>query len=233
MGQTWTDRYEVEGVAFIGRTFEEYARFFDLDPAALEGRRVLDCPAGPSGFVAGATARGATAMGVDPVFQAPPDELAARQQSAVDNVAAELPEKAHLFTWEFYDDVEDRLRYLRRAGRRSCREIRDSPGRYVAGALPNLPFADDAFDLVCSANFLFLYSDRFDRDFHLAAMRDLLRVAREVRVFPTVGLDTERSPHLDPVCEVMERAGHDVDLRTVPYEFQQGADEMLVVSRRD
>jgi hypothetical protein len=38
--------------AFLGRTFEEYVRLFDLDPEALVGRRVLDCPSGPASFVA-------------------------------------------------------------------------------------------------------------------------------------------------------------------------------------
>lgn len=224
------DRYEVESAfAFLGRTFEEYAAFFDLEAAALAGRRVLDCPAGPSGFVAGASARGASAVGVDPVFGQPPAVLARRQREAVGSVAAQLPEKAHLFTWDFYDGVPDRLGYLRRAGRRFLADVDRHPGRYVAAALPDLPFADDAFDLVCSANLLFLYGDRLDRRFHREALRELRRVGSEVRVFPTVGLDTEPSPHLEPVTAWLADRGHDVETRRVPYEFQQGADKMLVV----
>jgi len=30
--------------AFLGRTFAEYRRMFDLDVGSLQGRDVLDCP---------------------------------------------------------------------------------------------------------------------------------------------------------------------------------------------
>ena len=66
------------------------------------------------------------------------------------------------------------------AGRRS--------GRYVDAALPALPFVDAAFELALSSHFLFLYSVQFDLDFHLAALREMLRVAAEVRVFPLLQL---------------------------------------------
>jgi SAM-dependent methyltransferase len=224
------DRYEVaEGVAFVGRSFEEYSAFFDLETADLAGRRVLDCPAGPGGFVAGAAERGAAAVGVDPEFAATPAELGTRQREAVADVGDQLPEKTHLFTWTVYDDVADRLSSLRRAGRRFRSDLAANPGRYVAGALPDLPFAPDSFDLVCSANLLFLYGDRLDRAFHREALLELLRVGGEVRVFPTVGLDTEPSPHLASLTEELAARGHTVEFREVPYEFQRGADEMLVV----
>ncbi len=223
-------RYEVpEGFAFVGRTLEEYLAFFDLEAGDLAGRRILDCPAGPSGFVAGAARYGATAVGVDPAFDAAPDALTARQRAAVAAVGDQLPAKEHLFVWEFYDDVADRLAYLRRAGRRFRADLQANPGRYVAGALPDLPFPDDVFDLVCSANLLFLYGDRLDPAFHEAALRELARVGGEVRVFPTVGLDTAKSPHLQPVTAALADRGLSVERRTVPYEFQDGADEMVVL----
>ena len=225
------DRYAVDGeFAFLGRTYAEYAAFFDLGPDAIAGQRVLDCPAGPGSFVAGACARGASALGVDPAFAASPDTLVARQQAAVADVADQLPEKTNLFTWECYEDVDDRLSFLRRAGRTFAADLRANPGRYVAGRLPDLPFADDSFDLACSANLLFLYGDRLDREFHEAALAELARVAEEVRVFPLVGLDTEPSPHLDEVVDAMRARGYAVEQLGVPYEFQQGADEMLVVT---
>src|SRR3546814_2865359 len=51
--------------------------------------------------------------------------------------------------------------------------------RYVPLGLPYLPVADSAFDLALVSHFLFLYGDDLDSDFHIAALRELLRVARE------------------------------------------------------
>ena len=45
--------------------------------------------------------------------------------------------------------------------------------------------------------FSFLYSEQFSEDFHLAALHDMCRVAKEVRVFPLLALDGERSSYVD------------------------------------
>jgi hypothetical protein len=104
------------------------------------------------------------------------------------------------------------------------------PERYVASALPDLPFADDAFDLTLSANLLFLYDDRLEEGFHHEAMAELSRVTDgEVRVFTLASLDRERSEFVEPVVERLRADGHGVEFREVPYEFQPGATEMLVV----
>jgi hypothetical protein len=97
--------------------------------------------------------------------------------------------------------------------------------------VPDLPFETDAFSLALSANFLFLYGDRLDYEFHLASLRELARAAAdEVRIFPLAALDTEPYDRLEDVMTTLRQEGYRVDTRTVPYEFQQGVDEMLVVT---
>ena len=59
-------------------------------------------------------------------------------------------------------------------------------------------------------------------------MRELCRVASEVRVFPVVSLDGEASKHLDQVMTTLSANGIDVSLQPVSYRFQKGATEMLV-----
>lgn len=224
--------YEIEGFAFVGRTFDEYARMFDLDVATLGEETILDCPAGPNGFVAGAYERGADVTGVDALFDRAPAELAPRCRSDVADVESELREKRELFAWDFYDDVDDRMNYLRRATEAFLADYPEGrrQGRYVHAELPDLPFADDAFSLVLSGHFLFLYADRLGVEFHVACLLELLRVASgEVRVFPLRGLDAEPAGCLDEVVAALEAEGYAPGLGDVPFEFQRGADEMLVV----
>ena len=104
-------------------------------------------------------------------------------------------------------------------------------GRYVDAALPVLPFADDAFDLALSSHFLFLYSGQFDLDFHVAALREMLRVAAEVRVFPLLQLGGAPSPHVTGVQVTLAATGVRVTVEPVPYEFQRGGNRMLRVHR--
>ena len=76
---------------------------------------------------------------------------------------------------------------------------------------------------------MFLYSDLFDYKFHFEAVIELLRVANDVRIFPILSLNFERSPHLDKLMKALETNGYDVKIHQVKYELQKGGNEMLQV----
>lgn len=102
-----------------------------------------------------------------------------------------------------------------------------SAGRYIPGELPKLPFPDGAFDLALCSHFLFLYSDHYDCAFHLRSLRELCRVAREVRVFPVLELGSVRSRHVAAVASELSAEGYRGSIERVSYEFQKGGNEML------
>jgi ubiquinone/menaquinone biosynthesis C-methylase UbiE len=98
-------------------------------------------------------------------------------------------------------------------------------GKYVPGELPYLPFANQTFDLALSSHFLFLYTDNLTFDFHINAIREMLRVAQEVRIFPLLDVNAQTSRYLNGVLETFQR--YDPEIRTVNYEFQRGGNKML------
>ena len=108
-----------------------------------------------------------------------------------------------------------------------------TPARRKAGTsrpgCPSLPFTDAAFDLALSSHFLFLYAEQLGEDFHRAAITELCRVAREVRIFPLLALGGKPSPYVNLVADQARAAGHDVVIERVPYEFQRGGNEMMRV----
>lgn len=226
------DRFVVdEGTAFYGRTFEEYCRLFDLGGEDLVGRRTLDCPGGPGSFTAVTARIGSDAAAVDPAYGPPVEELAEICASTVDEVIDQLRGKTDAFDWSFYGDVDTRERYARAAATRFLADYARAPERYVDAALPSLPFENGAFDLVCSSNLLFLYDDRFDREFHRESTLELARVAAgEVRIAGLQTLDAERSAFVDPVVETLREAGCSVARREVAYRFQPGPTEVLVAT---
>jgi SAM-dependent methyltransferase len=107
----------------------------------------------------------------------------------------------------------------------------ENPDDYVVATLPTLPFADQTFDLALSSHLLFAYLDRLDRDFHLDSIRELARVAAEVRVFPLVPFGFPDNPDLPAVVDELTRGGLRAELISVDYELQRGADTMLRVAR--
>ena len=216
---------------FVARTFEEYRRMFGLEPATLAGERVLDCPGGPSSFTAVARSLGAEAVAVDTAYGPPTEALTERCRAAVDRTVAQLHEKRDLFVWDEYGDPETRGRFLRGAAERFLADYARHPSRYVAAGLPRLPFPDDTFDRVLSANLLFLYDDRLDGRFHRRALTELCRVSRgELRLFPLASLDRERSPLVDPLVAALRASGVSVSPEPVAYEFQPNVSTVLVCS---
>jgi hypothetical protein len=208
-----------------GRSFEEYKRMFALTDGDLAGD-VLGCGDGPASFNAEATALGHRVVSCDPIYAFSADDIERRVEACHDVVISQVKRDADGFVWDHFRDPDHlgrcRLAVMRRfladyeAGKRT--------GRYVAASLPTLPFSDGRFSLALVSHLLLLYSEQLDLDFHIAAFEELLRVAGEVRVFPLLGLDRRWSPHLGPVGDHLKRAGCEVEVRAVGYEFQRADD---------
>lgn len=220
---------DLDRIAFIGRTYDEYVSMFDLDANLLKIGTILDCPAGASSFAAEARRLGADVTSADILFDLPAEQLLTKGKADLEHVlerAARVPE---LYNWDRYGGPEG-LRLSRTRALSSFYEdfSRVSPDRYHRAELPHLPYADGEFPLVLSSHFLFTYRDRLDFDFHVACLRELLRVSsREVRVFPLVGPDAKPYPRLEEVLSAFEAAGVGVEIREVQFEFQRGAKRML------
>lgn len=226
-----------EDVAPIGemlvsaRSGHEYGAMFDLDLAALAGRRILDCPGGAAAFTADASAARAHVTAVDPRYADDPDELVHHAHEETQRGNDDVRREPDRFVWTYFADVAAHLAERSAAVDRFAADRVAHPERYVAGRLPDLPFADDDFDLALSSHLLFTYDDRLDRDFHGAAVRELLRVSAEVRLFPTLSMRFERSPLVDDVVTAARGAGAQVAVTRSPYEFQRGGNEVIVARR--
>jgi len=227
-----TETYAIDDVAFIGRTVGEYEQMFDIDLSAWEGESVLDCPGGACAFVAEANRRDIDAVGVDMLYHVPPEELREKCERDIDTAIAGFDGVEDQFVWEFYDDVADVRAHWTRAYEEFIADYADhyDTGRYLKAELPDLPYADDSFSLVLSAHLMFLYMDKLDHEFHRESLLELARVASdEVRVYPLERFDGKRYPRLDDLRETLADAGYETEISSVPFEFQQGADELLQI----
>jgi SAM-dependent methyltransferase len=223
-------RFKLRQVAFFGRTLDEYLQMFAMDVGELRGRRILDVASGPGSFVAEAFALGLTATGCDPMYAQDPDAIVAQGKLDIDACREQIRKNPGVLV---YRDIDRFYREKYSALERFAEDFRHRGGesRYVAGALPDLPFEDRAFDLVLSANFLMVYAplvhggmhdgDEFGLAFHEQAFRELARVARdELRV---TGMHTweqppKPHPYCKPVVAMLEGLGFTVELVQSDYD---------------
>jgi hypothetical protein len=168
------------------RSFAEYQAMFALHDDDLSGP-VLDCPGGGSGFVAEAARRGVEACAADPVYALTAEQLTDLVLSEPARGTAHTVAGSDRYRWDFYGSPAEHTRVRAESARCFVSDFHANRERYVAAALPVLPFPNAQFRLVLSSHFLFTYADRLDTSFHLAALSELCRVANgEVRIFPLV-----------------------------------------------
>lgn len=208
-----------------GRSFDEYRRIFALSDEDLAGR-ILGCGDGPASFNAEATAKGYSVVSCDPVYSFSAAEIEDRVRNCYDTVISQVKQSPEAFVWADFRDADDLGRHRLAAMRRFLDDYDQgkSEGRYVVGSLPSLPFQNREFTLALDSHLLFIYSQWFTTEAHIAAVNDLLRVADEVRIFPMLTLERRWSPHVEPIKGHLEQLGFSVRTAPVDYEFQKAED---------
>jgi hypothetical protein len=214
-----------------GRNRIEYLAFFDLLELA-PGTKILDCAGGPSSFNGEMTRRGYKVVSADPLYGAAKSEIAERIAASRQAIMSGLRRARDRFVWRDFTTPEGLEATRLSAMKYFLEDYEDglAEGRYRDAALPDLPFQDQAFDLALCSHFLFTYSARFDRSFHLDGVLEMARVAQEVRIFPLLDLDGEPSAQVTTLRRALETRGFATEIRQVAYEFQKGGDRMLRVA---
>ncbi|MET0262679.1 MAG: class I SAM-dependent methyltransferase [Rariglobus sp.] len=224
--------FQLSSVAFFGRSLSEYAEFFPLDLEALRGRRVLDVAAGPSAFTAEATRLGIRVTAVDPLYGCAPETLATHVRLDYARTLSQMRAKPEIFRLKSFASIDEAERDRRAAAEVFLADYEAGflDNRYVGAALPALPFADRAFDVVLCAHLLFIYERLFDYAFHLAACRELVRVSGgEVRIHPVCGPDGKPYRELGRLRAELAVEGIVSRIEAVDYEFFRGSDTTLVL----
>ena len=223
--------FRLDEIVPWGRSFEEYRRMFALSAKDLTGR-ILGCADGPASFNSALTKRGGKIVSVDPLYRFSREEIRNRIDQVFETVLGETRKNAHEFVWKTIPSV----RALGRVRREAMDDFLDDypegleEERYIDASLPELPFREKEFDLALCSHYLCLYSPHLSLDFHLCSIRELCRVAREVRIFPLLELGAVPSHHLESVKDTLSDEGYQIVIEPVSYEFQRGGNQMIRIA---
>jgi hypothetical protein len=222
---------QLDRFVLLGRTFEEYRRYFLLEPDRLVGKRVLDVAGGVSSFCAEANDLGIKVTSLDPIYSLSPQQITERSGTDLDSVYRTIGQ-VPTYRWGYYKNP-DYMRQLReRAFTLFLADYTTHSERYVAGGLPIVPFTDSEFDLTLVSYFLFAYQDRLDYEFHRDSILEIMRVTRgEARIYPTVTFEAEPSDYIprlqsDPALQEFQFTEIKTD-----FEFLVNSNWFLKVTR--
>lgn len=222
---------KLDEVVPFGRSFDEYKHMFALSESDLE-KKIIGVADGPACVNAEFHALGKEYISVDPLYTYSAEEINKRFDSVVDNVIEQVEASPNSWVWGYHKNAQNlknnRVKVMQKFAADFEKGMQD--GRYLIGELPKLDVSDQQFDIALCSHFLFLYSEFFSYEFHLEAILEMLRIAKEIRIFPLLSLDVKKSDYVSPLLEELENMGYAVAVKKVNYEFQKGGNEMLTVA---
>lgn len=222
--------FKLDKIILWGRSLKEYIGMFDLTPNEFN-LAILDCGGGPASFNAQMTSQRCNVISCDPIYQFSADEINGRIQETYQTVIDGVKANSTNYVWQNIESAEQ----LGKIRMEAMNHFLDdfplglSQGRYVLDELPNLSFKKRQFDLALVSHLLFTYSDHLSLEFHLNSIKELCRVAKEVRIFPLLNVSGQ-SNLLLPVIENLQKSGYKAETQRVNYEFQKGGNQLLKVS---
>ena len=224
---------QLDRVVLLGRTFEEYSRYFLLNAEEWRGKRVLDVAGGVSSFSAEANEREIQATSCDPIYEWDVERIRAQAEPDLDHVY-KIVHGLPTYRWDYYKNP-DRMRELRATALRKFLPDygRQGRARYVPGRLPHLAFEDQTFDLTLVSYLLFAYEEKFDYEFHRDAVEELMRVTKgEARVYPTVTFEGVESSYVSRLMSDPRLNRFRFEIVGTDFEFLLNSNRFLRVTRR-
>jgi hypothetical protein len=219
----------LDRVVPFGRSKAEYELMFSLTESDRL-KSIIGIGDGPASFNAEMTAAGYQVTSIDPIYQFTGSEIKSRFDACVDTIIEQVRNTPNNWVWSYHKSPED-LRANREKAIALFLEDYDRgkiEGRYLNAGLPKLDFQDKQFQLALCSHFLFLYSEHLSFEFHLESIRELCRIAEEVRIFPLLNLAQARSPYIDEVCSILVKEGISSEIIQVDYELQKGGNQAII-----
>jgi hypothetical protein len=219
-----------------GHHVPEYQEMFDLSEQMLSSA-ILEYGCGPSAVNAELYATYHTQMvSVDSLFSDSKSKLQKETTAAFDSRAAQVIQDPGQFNVESYGGMTAFLESRREGMTLFFDDYEQglSEGRYkplLDSAM--LVFNDFSFDLALSSHYLFAgakaQSNQQAIDFHLSTIRELARVAKEVRIFPLFEREGKPSALIGPVLLGLQQAGFGAEVREVSCVLYPEGNAMLRV----
>jgi hypothetical protein len=223
--------FELKNTVPWGRNLDEYKSMFNLTDSDLD-KRIISFGDGPASFNYEMTILGKSIVSIDPIYQFSKNDLRIRIKETKDIVIEQTKNNLQNFVWTKIKNINELEQIRLSAMENFLQDFENGKkeSRYINHEMPNKTNFDNlTFDLALSSHFLILYS-QLGLEFHISSLTEMLRVAKEIRIFPILNLDAKKSELLDNLIQHFEK-DFILTIEKVDYEFQKNGNEMLTIKR--
>ena len=186
--------FELKNVVPWGRSLEEYIKIFKLTDSDLNSR-IISFGDGPASFNSEMTKLDKMVVSLDPIYQFTKAELKQRIDETKETVIEQTRLNQGNFVWKNIKNIDEleQIRMGAMANFINDFEIGKEQQRYIYHELPTpTKYNPQEFDLGLSSHFLILYS-QLGLDFHIQSISEMLRICKEIRIFPILNLNATKS----------------------------------------
>ena len=223
--------FKLESVVPWGRNFDEYRLMFCLSDSDMS-KKIAGFGDGPASFNYEATQKGCSVTSFDPIYQFSKNDLQKRIDDVRVTVMQQMRENADNYVWTNIKNLDD-LENVRMSAMKLFLEDFEKgkqDNRYIYHELPDrLTCSEDTFDIGLSSHFLLMYTV-LGYDFHIQAMTEMIRVCKEIRIFPIVDLDANETDLISKVIDYFKQR-YNVEIKKTQYEFQKGDNRLLIIRK--
>lgn len=213
-----------------GHHVDEYKEMFDLKWSDFD-KKILEYGCGPSGINHELNEATPHVVSCDPLFNLDKSTLNTKISLIFDHMQNEVQDAKEYFDFSRYGDLEHLLSKRKQGIETFLADYEQGrvENRYVPVNDYHLSFGDFAFDYALCSHYFFADLDEQDVDFHVKVIKELARVANEVRIFPLIDRYGKPSPQLGPVLLALQNDDYGTEVREVDYNLQQNGNAMLRV----
>ncbi|MGN0613230.1 MAG: SAM-dependent methyltransferase [Porcipelethomonas sp.] len=224
--------FKLDSVVPWGRNMAEYKMMFRLTEEDMQ-KKIAGFGDGPASFNCEAAGQGHSVTSFDPIYQFSKEDLEKRIEKVRVTVMQQMRENTENYIWTKIRNP-DELEQIRMSAMKLFLEDYEqglSEKRYIYHELPDrLPWGDNSFDIGLSSHFLLMYT-ALGYDFHIRAITEMLRVCKEIRIFPLADLDANETDLISDVIEYF-RKEYDVTIAKTEYEFQKNTNKLLIIRKK-
>jgi hypothetical protein len=218
---------EISELAWI-YNLKNYKEMYDLKEEEFE-YYILDFPAGLSSFNAEMLQMGYdNVISGDRLYQLEPEEMEQQAAKLLVNSEKYLRKHAKMLRKNEEKYIQKILHKWQQSVNIFIQDYRlgKKTNRYRFMDLPSLPFKEHEFKLALCSDLVF-HSETQEQGNHFQLVKELCRVAGEVRIFPLMNEKGEISNTIGPILLEMQNFHYGIEVREVAYEKNKGANAML------